>query len=153
MKMLVLSIAVALSSQGASVPATPPLVSSIGGAFFAVSAADIEASTRWYAEKLGMHVTMALPKDGKASVTVLEGGRLTVELIQHDDATPAGRAPELVRGIFKSGIVVDDFEAVLAQLKARGVPIAFGPYPARGSSRSNFIIRDNEGNLIQFFGK
>jgi catechol 2,3-dioxygenase-like lactoylglutathione lyase family enzyme len=152
MKMFVLSIVLALASQGASVPATSPLVSSIG-AFFAVSVADIEASTRWYAEKLGMRVTLHLPKDGKASVTVLEGGRLTVELIQHDDATPAGRAPELVRGIFKSGIVVDDLEVVLAQLKARGVPIAFGPFPARGNIRSNLIIRDNEGNLIQFFGK
>src|ERR1700752_3100525 len=153
MKLFVLSIVLALSSQGQPVPATPPLVTSIGGAFFAVSVGDIDASTRWYADKLGMPGAKHVPKDGGSSMTVLEGGRVTVELIQHDDATPAGRAPELVRGIFKSGIVVDDLDAVLAQLKARGVPIAFGPFPARGNIRSNLIIRDNEGNLIQFFGK
>jgi len=38
-------------------------------------------------------------------------------------------------------------------LKARDVQIAYGPYSARRNSMSNFIIKDNSGNLIQFFGK
>jgi glyoxalase/bleomycin resistance protein/dioxygenase superfamily protein len=84
---------------------------------------------------------------------VLEGGGLTVELIQHRDAAPAGRAPELVHGIFKSGVVVDDFDKTLAALNAGGIPIAMGPFPARDRIRRNFIIRDNAGNLIQFFGR
>ena len=41
----------------------------------------------------------------------------------------------------------------VAVLKARDVQIAYGPYAARGNSMSNFIIKDNSGNLIQFFGK
>jgi catechol 2,3-dioxygenase-like lactoylglutathione lyase family enzyme len=148
----VLLVAAALSAQGQSQPATSPLVSSTSGAFFAVSVSDIEASSRWYAEKLGLRVVMHLPRENGASVTVLEGGGLTVELVQLDKASPAGRSSELVHGIFKSGVVVHDFEQVLSQLKARGVSIAFGPFPPRGNIKSNFIIRDNDGNLIQFFG-
>lgn len=39
-----------------------------------------------------------------------------------------------------------------AEVEVR-IPIAYGPYSARANSMSNFIIMDNEGNLIQFFGK
>jgi hypothetical protein len=41
----------------------------------------------------------------------------------------------------------------LAVLKARNVQIAYGPYPAKADAMGNFIIKDNAGNLIQFFGK
>jgi hypothetical protein len=44
--------------------------------------------SRWYSEKLGLKVVMRVPKTDKAAVTVLEGGGLIVELIQHDDALP-----------------------------------------------------------------
>ena len=46
-----------------------------------------------------------------------------------------------------------DFDKTLAILKARNVPIAFGPFPARPNQRANVIIRDNAGNLMQFFGQ
>jgi hypothetical protein len=82
-----------------------------------------------------------------------------VELIQHDGAQPLRRlAPGvheslLVQGVFKVGIIVSDFEKTLAMLKAREVEIAFGPYPARSGQRANVIVKDNAGNLIQFFGR
>ena len=60
----------------------------VDGAFFALSVADITASTQWYAEKLGLEVIMELPKQSGTAVTVLEGGGLVVELIQHDRARP-----------------------------------------------------------------
>ncbi|HKE31186.1 MAG TPA: VOC family protein, partial [Candidatus Angelobacter sp.] len=128
------------------------------GAFFALYVADIEASTRWYSEKLGLKIVMQDPRRDKAAVTVLEGGGLIVELIQHDDAVPlskAGGAKDnpLVHGMFKAGVIVDDFDKALAMIKARNIPIAFGPFPARLNQRANAIIRDNAGNLIQVFGK
>jgi glyoxalase/bleomycin resistance protein/dioxygenase superfamily protein len=101
----------------------------------------------------GLAIVMQQPKQEKASVVVLEGGGLTVELVQHDDAVDqSGEAP-LVHGIFKVGLVVDDLDKTLTTLKVRGVPIFLGPYPARGNVRSNALINDNAGNLIQFFGK
>jgi hypothetical protein len=50
-------------------------------------------------------------------------------------------------------MIVDDFDGALAALKARGVEIFLGPYPARNGQRANVIVKDNAGNLIQLFGK
>jgi catechol 2,3-dioxygenase-like lactoylglutathione lyase family enzyme len=136
----------------------PEPVLAATGAFFALSVADIHASGQWYAEKLGLKVTMQPPKDGPAAVMVLEGGGLLVELIQHDQAltldrlTPKVSDPFKVHGYFKAGVLVKDLDKTLAMLKARGVPIAFGPFPAKDGRRANFIVRDNAGNLLQFFG-
>jgi Glyoxalase/Bleomycin resistance protein/Dioxygenase superfamily len=66
-------------------PAGPPIVAA-SGAFFALSVPDVQESSRWYSEKLGMHVVMQLPTREKIAVIVLEGGGLIVELIQNDPA-------------------------------------------------------------------
>jgi len=50
------------------------------------------------------------------------------------------------------GVIASDFEKTLSTLKERGADIAFGPFPARPGQRANVIVRDNAGNLIQFFG-
>jgi catechol 2,3-dioxygenase-like lactoylglutathione lyase family enzyme len=140
-------------------PWSEPVLTTASGAFWALSVADIAASTKWYSEKLGLRVTMQMPKQGTVAVAVLGGGGLTVELIQHDEAMPLGRAapavkdPQFVHGVFKVGVVVDDYDATLAALRARGVEIAYGPFPARAGQRANVIVRDNAGTLIQFFGK
>jgi hypothetical protein len=84
---------------------------------------------------------------------------LIVELIQHDGALPLSKAApavsktDLVHGLFKAGVVVDDFESMLAAFRQRHVELAYGPFPARGNQRANVIIRDNSGNLIQFFAR
>lgn len=102
---------------------------------------------------------MEQPRQAGASVIVLEGGGLIVELIQQDDAvsleslTPRLRSNIHLHGIVKAGAILDDFEGVLASFRKKGVEIAFGPYPARPGQRANVIIRDNAGNLIQFFAK
>jgi catechol 2,3-dioxygenase-like lactoylglutathione lyase family enzyme len=128
------------------------------GAFFALSVADLDASSRWYAEKLGLSVVMRPPKQDKSAVAVLEGGGLIVELLQRDDAAPLRQAaPSVsanyqVHGFIKAGVIVDDLNATLTALRARGVEIAMGPFPASKEQRANAIVRDNAGNLIQFFG-
>ena len=129
------------------------------GAFFALSVKDLEASSKWYAEKLGMKITMQLPKQDKTSVAVLEGGGLIVELIQNDDAMPLSTAAPsvsdniLVHGFFKAGLIVDDLDKLVALFRERNVEIAYGPFTSRADQRSNVIIKYNSGNLIQFFGK
>ena len=122
------------------------------GAFFALSVPDIQASTRWYSEKLGLKVTMNIPASNTPAVIVLEGGGLIVELIQHAEASPLGRDPVLAHGFTKAGFVVQDFDRTLATLRERGVEIAYGPYPGRADQRANVIVRDNAGNLLQIFG-
>ena len=135
-----------------------PAFTAAPGAFIGLSVADLEASVRWYSEKLGFTVVMRPPKYEKSSAVILEGGGLIVELMHNEDAVPLSQAAPaitrnyLVHGIFKAGIVVQDFDKTIATLKARGVPIAIGPFPATAEQRANAIIRDNAGNSIQIFG-
>jgi len=130
------------------------------GAFFALSVADADASAKWYSEKLGLRLTMQVAKSKETpAVRILAGGGLIVELIETDKAVPLGKAApgiaseELVQGILKVGVLVDDLDEVLALLKAKAVPTFLGPFPARENNMRNVIIKDNSGNLIQFFGR
>jgi len=163
--LLALSMALLLPTESAGLKprlrgTTTPTIEGISttGAFFALSVADIDATAKWYSDKLGMKVTMREPNTNGAAVAVLEGDGLIVELIQHDAAKPLNtvapnvKDPLYVHGVFKVGVIVSDFEKTLSTLKARHVEIAFGPYPARPGQRANVIVRDNAGNLIQLFG-
>jgi catechol 2,3-dioxygenase-like lactoylglutathione lyase family enzyme len=159
MRSIGLLLCLTITSQAIAQSPTPvePAFST-KGAFFGLSVADIEASVRWYQEKFGMTVVLRPPKIEGSTAVVLEGGGLIVELLQRDDAMPLSKAaPSVgqnykVHGFFKAGVVVDDFDATVVRLKARGVAIAMGPYPKTAEQRANVIVRDNAGNLIQFFG-
>ena len=156
--LLVAAVVAPALARAQSATPTPPAMSA-NGAFFALSVPDLDASVRWYSDKLGLKVTMRPPKQNQSAVAVLEGGGLIVEVIQHDDAISMNQAlgatkpSQLVHGISKVGVVVDDFDGTLAALKARGVEVYIGPFPARNGQRANVIVKDNAGNLIQFFGK
>jgi catechol 2,3-dioxygenase-like lactoylglutathione lyase family enzyme len=150
--LMMLGAAVAKDSKVADSPVRA------SGAFFALSVADLDASVRWYEEKLGLAVTLRPPKSGPGSVAVLEGNGLIVELVQHDQARALGVAapgvtdPFYVHGFFKAGVLVEDFDRLLTTLRAGGVKIAHGPYEAKEGRRPNVIVEDNAGNLIHFFG-
>jgi uncharacterized protein (TIGR02246 family) len=125
------------------------------GTFFALSVNDLLASREWYEQKLGLRVTFEpAPVQGFTPV-ILEGGGLIVELM-HNAAAQARPVPPTnpagIHGIFKVGIIVEDYERTLATLRERAVPTVMGPFPARDGQRANFIVADNSGNLIQFFG-
>lgn len=161
MRPLVLLLCLAASTAAGaqnSRPVSEPAFTAARGGFFALSVADLEASTRWYSEKLGLTVAMRPPRANGTSVSILEGGGLIVELIQRDDAMPLNKAAPgvdasyRVYGFFKAGIIVDDFDGTVRQLRARGVEIAMGPFPKTATQRANVIVRDNAGNYIQFFG-
>jgi len=147
-----------LSAQPSNTGGASPPFNATPGAFMALSVANLSASVQWYSDKLGLKVTEQEPKRDKVAFALLEGGGLMVELIEHDDAQPLSKAApavtdrHLVHGLFKAGLVVDDFDGVVARLKARGVEIAYGPFSAQPHKRANVIIRDHAGNLIQFFG-
>ena len=155
--LLTISAACVVALAAQDPPATPAFTTA--GAFIGQSVADLEASTRWYRTRLGLRVVMEAPPIEGVRAVVLEGGGLIVELIHNPAArplravAPAITHTTLVHGIFKAGLIVDDLEATLAMLRERGVEIAIGPFPARNGQRANFIIRDGEGNYLQFFGK
>ena len=157
MRIAVLCALFALGMGTQTLAATEPARISGSGAFLAVSVLDLDASARWYSEKLGLKVVMRVPKTDGTAVTVLEGEGLIVELIQRDGAISLssiapGKDRTLVQGLFKAGVIVEDFDKTVAMLRARAVEIAFGPFPKKPDQRANVCIRDNAGNLIQFFG-
>jgi catechol 2,3-dioxygenase-like lactoylglutathione lyase family enzyme len=151
------AVPMVVGAQAAASTPDPPFTAS-SGAFFGLSVADLEASTRWYTEKLGLKVVLRPPKIEQSTAVILEGGGLIVELMHHDEAVPLRSAAPaitrnfLVHGVFKAGIIVDDLDRTIDRLRARGVAIAVGPFPATSERRANAIIRDNAGNFIQFFG-
>ena len=118
-------VASAAQGTGGAAPPQKPVLTSTG-AFFALSVPDIQASGRWYSEKLGLAVTMRPPREGPGEVMVLEGGGLIVELIQHDEGlaltklvSPVDDAVK-IHGFFKAGVLVADIDATRRMLEARG---------------------------------
>lgn len=151
-----------LFASGPSAKAASEPLFTARGAFFALSVADLDASAKWYSEKLGLKVVMQVPrtKDADFAVTVLSGDGLLVELLQSDSAMSLSKAAPAVKdslhlyGIVKAGLIVDNFDKTVELLRARNIPIKMGPFPAQNSTGlKNLIIEDNSGNLIQFFGK
>jgi catechol 2,3-dioxygenase-like lactoylglutathione lyase family enzyme len=155
MRLLVLGFAtlLPLSARAQSTAVEPPF-DAVAGSFFAISVPDLQASARWYREKLGLRSIMSIPKQpGAVGLDVLQGNGLTVEIQQHDGAEPVTRgAPSDRQGIFKVGVFVKDFDATLALLRARGVHIFMGPFRNAGQP-PQVIVRDTSGTLIQFFGR
>jgi catechol 2,3-dioxygenase-like lactoylglutathione lyase family enzyme len=154
MRVLALIAVMAFAATAAAQSPARPSTALVGrGAFWAISVSDLNAASRWYAEKLGLKVVMESPKAENPAAVVLEGNGLTVELIRHAGSKPRTGDPVLAQGFVKAGVVVDDFDGTLAMLRTKGVQIAYGPYPAKAGQRANVIIRDVDGNLIQFFGR
>ena len=151
----VLALAMLLPlAAGAQPAAVVPPFDAVTGSFFAISVPDLQASSQWYRDKLGLRSIMSIPKQpGAVGLDVLQGNGLTVEIQQHDGADPVTRgAPSDRQGIFKVGVFVKDFDATLAQLRARGVNIFMGPF-RNADQPPQVIVRDTSGTLIQFFGR
>lgn len=56
-------------------------------------------------------------------------------------------------GLFKSGVFVDDLDLAFRQLKSHNVTFAFEPFFDGSMQCRMFAIRDDNGNILQFFGK
>ncbi len=146
------------TSNKSRVAMRPPV--KVSGGFIALSVPDLEASAHWYEETLGLKVVKhAVSADKQRAVTILQAEGLIVELIWFADAAPLSKiAPQLqgphqLYGILKAGIVVDDLDAMLRALKAKQVTMAFEPFFDDSTQCRTFAVRDNNGNIIQFFGK
>jgi catechol 2,3-dioxygenase-like lactoylglutathione lyase family enzyme len=137
----------------------PPAFNEPSGSFFALSVKDLNATSAWYQQKLGFHeVHQSASPDGKSRAIILARDGAIVELIHHKQAVTGTALRKdykayLVHGIFKVGFVVQDADHTMQRLKANGVQIANGPFTDDALHMRSFIIRDNEGNYIQFFSK
>ena len=155
---MLLGAQVAAAEETGTAPAS--LVRQAKGTFVALSVADVAATSRWYHDKLGFRIVNQGDAPNKiAKFAVLESEGNIVEIVQHTQARPLAQVAPAVKktheihGIFKVGFHVGDIDAVYQAVKERGVAITYDFIQAKDIDLRTFIIRDNAGNLIQFFGK
>lgn len=125
------------------------------GAFVAIVVTDLDASVNWYETNLGLHEV----KRGKsprlpAETVVLAGHNLFVELIHHHGKQlPRVDNEASVPRLLKAGAIVEsnDFDAIVVYVQKRGIDTAV--FEDKEMGARSFLLRDNEGNLIQFFTK
>jgi catechol-2,3-dioxygenase len=152
-------LTVSLCFQGANAsPAqgSGAVTGKVKAAFFALSAVDVAALSRWYQEKLGFRVLLQSEfPDKKGKLAILEGDGTIIELVQTSEAKPRSVAePYHLHGIFKVGMVVADLDGVYRELKKRNVPLVHDMMKAtKEVPLRSFIVHDGEANLVQFFGK
>lgn len=142
------------SPQAGTGPRPEPLYEA-RGAFGAFIVTDVNASVAWYESCLGMHE----PKSGRsprvaAETVVLGGHSVFVELIHYTDRMLTKRqiddaAP--IAGRVKMGAIVStqEFEALAKHLREHGAET--GIFSGEGMGVRSFIVRDNDGNRLQFF--
>jgi methylmalonyl-CoA/ethylmalonyl-CoA epimerase len=122
----------------------------------AIAVDDLQASLRFWQETLGLDLSQVLDvPDQQARIAFLPAGNSEVELVE-PTTTDSGLARYLAKrgpGIHHICFEVDDLEATLAGLKARGVRlIDEAPRPATGGKRLAFIHPSSaNGVLIELY--
>lgn len=145
--LLVLFICVSLS--GMTGPVKPY--------FSAVVVKDVAASSRWYCSVFDMKVKEEMKDNaGAYSIHVLESPDFLMELLQLkgslEKATALSGRPQgtELQGHFKIGFKADDMDALIKKLASLHIDVP-QVWTDPKTKKRNFLIKDPDGNLIQFF--
>jgi catechol 2,3-dioxygenase-like lactoylglutathione lyase family enzyme len=122
---------------------------------FAFEVSDLDASIRFYVEKLGFRVLFARTVDTSEheafAVLGMDGGKL--ELIQALSETNAPQSFEPVplrpHCCPHLAVQVEDFGRTLDWLAAEGIPVVRGPLEVPGVAKWLYAS-DPDGNVIEF---
>ena len=116
-----------------------------------MTAANVEATIRFYCDVLGMELQEFQPADGSPARKALLFGAQKINL--HDAAAPyVPHARQPVAGAvdlcFLSDMPIADWQARLAE---HGIPIEHGPVDKTGATGPlwSVYVRDPDGNLIE----
>lgn len=101
-----------------------------------INVGDVAAATRFYVDVLGLAQRGDRPDDIGPGAWLDAGGQ-QVHLIQAERPTARGQ---------HFALLVDDLDATVAELRARGVDVG-DPRPI-GTSRQSFLA-DPDGNLVE----
>ena len=120
----------------------------------ALSVPNIAESIAWYEKMLGFKGTVRSGQPGaRQQVADLRRGNITIELFQLPDAAPLPESRKnpsedfRTHGVKHFGFEVKNLPAVLAELKAKGVKMAFEMRDNPGTAFA--FISDNAGNAIE----
>jgi catechol 2,3-dioxygenase-like lactoylglutathione lyase family enzyme len=127
------------------------------GAFIALVVTNLDASLDWYKSNLDLHLIKRAKSPRVAAETAVLGGHnMFVELIHYTDRSLPKRevndsAP--IAGPVKAGAVVDSvgFDSLAKHIQSHGIEAH--SFEDEEMHCRTFIVRDGDGNLIQFFAK
>ncbi|MEL7124498.1 MAG: VOC family protein [Bacteroidota bacterium] len=128
--------------------------------FSALIVNDIEHSITWYTNNIGFEVlnNNEYPDAGLKQAN-LKRGNILIELIELNSAISAKEViPDYnnktrVQGIFKIGFLISDFDRWIDYLKKQKVEFHGRVVNQPESDKRMVIIKDPDGNRIQFFEK
>lgn len=96
-----------------------------------VSVENLEESAKFYRDILGMdEIRRFSPRPGLTIAFFKGEGEATIELIEGEEGK---------KGLYMVGMEVEDMDAELAELKAKGVELTRGPFGAPGGPKIAFL--------------
>ena len=107
---------------------------------------DIDEAVRFYTSNLGFRLLRKWRTAGGPEAAYAELGGVLLEIIR--SAAAGERRPEGARGEQRFGLVVDDLDATLSELKGKGVEIVTEPFEPRSFWGRQAVIRDPFGYAI-----
>lgn len=126
--------------------------------FWALSVKDVEASSSWYQRVLGFSEVRQIDMpERSARIRLLRTDHAFLELVEHATARdvseiePAIEKIYLLRGVFKTGLLVDDLESTLDRLGALNIPLRGIIFTEPDGTFRSAQIEDPDGNVIQLF--
>ena len=119
------------------------------GTFVAIITRDVDAQADWYRRAFGLrdanHITA---EDGRYDIRILAGRGLILELLQlRGTAEP----PERAFGLFKTGMTVSDIDAAHRWFRQIDADADARVFTDSALAMRSFLLRDPEGNRLQFF--
>lgn len=131
-------------AKGAALPET-------NGAFYAISVQDIDKAITWYTKHLGFKLASQGGNDVRKGALLTRSGAV-LELGEFVGAT--ARDPNIasheVYGIFKLGFTTTRLDETFEFLEQSGVEVFF-PIVTTPDGNRTFGVKDQEGNILQFF--
>ncbi len=130
------------------------------GSFVAIIVSEMEVSLSWYRDVLGFEVMnqVSVPERGFKQANLFRG-KMDIELIElnttisQEEALTNHPATTRIKGIFKVGFQVNDFDEWFLHLSSKKVEFGGSVITHPDSGKRMLIIKDPDGNRIQFFEK
>jgi lactoylglutathione lyase len=97
----------------------------------AIAVENMEESTKFYTEILGMKEVRRFSPQPSLTIALFKGeGEAMIELIENEADK---------KGLFLVGLEVEDMDAEVVNLKAKGVELTRGPFGPPGGPRVAFL--------------
>lgn len=152
------AIAKALQSESDLVASAP--LATMQAEHVMIATSDYEETLAWYQKNLGFRIKheWTVPEFPNLQLAYLEKNDFIIEVVASPD-TPSPNPPEEFAarlqqpGIGHFAFLVDDVDAIVVALEAKGVEMILPPTSFPDSGRRVSFIADNNGYLIEFLAE